>query len=155
MRKRSESLDQTKELAANFLKDLLFQEEQKGRKKGAKVIGLSGDLGSAKTSFVKAIATTLGITETVKSPTFIIEKIYKIPPSVLSGPFQHLIHIDAYRLESPDELTHLGFKEILEDSKNLIFIEWPERVHTILPDGYQLISFRFVDETTRDMEFKK
>lgn len=112
----------------------------------ATVVALKGDLGVGKTTFVKAVAGILGIRHTVTSPTFVIEKTYKISEI---GSFTHLIHIDAYRLENGTELLSLGFKEVLEDPRNLVFIEWPERVAEVLPRTAKTIRFRAIKETTR------
>ena len=66
--------------------------------------------------------------------------------------FEHLIHIDAYRLGSGDELLHLGWEEIAKNPKNIIFIEWPERVSEILPEDIKKIYFTFVDASSRKIE---
>ncbi len=118
--------------------------------KKAKILALSGNLGAGKTTLTQALAKHLGIKETVNSPTFVIMKIYKI-----SGKqFSHLIHIDAYRLGGGDELIHLGWNEISSDPKNLIVLEWPEKVLEILPKDTEWIKFEFVDEETREVEAK-
>jgi tRNA threonylcarbamoyladenosine biosynthesis protein TsaE len=145
---------------------------------GATVILLSGDLGAGKTTFTKAVAHELGIEEEVTSPTFVIEKRYEIP--LLSSRrrgsmseddntevqddntetiddnnscFKNFYHIDAYRLESGKEIEDLGLREILADTANLIFIEWPEKVasaHTHFHNPIT-ISFKVIDETTREI----
>ena len=76
------------------------------------------------------MAKALGVTETVTSPTFVIEKIYPLT----GQKFQQLIHIDAYRLKEAHELEVLGWKELLADSGNLILLEWPERVAELIPE---------------------
>jgi tRNA threonylcarbamoyladenosine biosynthesis protein TsaE len=99
---------------------------------GATLVTLSGELGAGKTSFTQAVARTLGIEEVVTSPTFVLEKIYS-----LGGPtakFKRLIHVDAYRLESGKDLAALGFDELMNDSGNLILLEWPEKVADALPE---------------------
>jgi tRNA threonylcarbamoyladenosine biosynthesis protein TsaE len=142
MNHRITSLGDTTALAEQFIKSLTPQ-------RTATIVGLHGDLGSGKTTFTQAVAKVLGITETVTSPTFVIEKLY----SLSHADFKKLIHIDAYRLESGKELLHLGWQEIADDPKNLIFIEWPERVADILPKDMKKIEFTFVDETTREITF--
>lgn len=137
------SLKETHKLAGTFLEKLKVQYE-------ATVIGLSGDLGSGKTTFVQAIAKEFGIIEHVTSPTFVIMKKYGIKHSH----FNTLVHIDAYRLESGAELAALAFNEIVGNSKNIIFIEWPERVKEVLPKNMIKIKFVFVDETARDITYK-
>lgn len=111
----------------------------------AAVVGLYGDLGAGKTTFVQAVARSLGVSERITSPTFLIVKRYKL--KVKS--FRFLIHIDAYRLKSGDELRKLGFEELLRDSGNLIFVEWADRVVDILPKKQTKLFFEFVDENTR------
>ena len=128
------------------------QEFVQNLKSGEKacVVGLSGDLGSGKTTFTQMAAKELGVIETVTSPTFVIEKIYPLD-KLGAGKFKKLIHIDAYRLESGKELLSLGWQEIISDPKNLILIEWPERVADILPKDMKKLSFKFVDEERREV----
>ncbi len=120
------------------------------KKRGAFVVGLQGDLGAGKTTFTKSAAKVFGVQGVVTSPTFVIEKIYKLPTG---GEFSRLIHIDAYRLDSGSELTALGWDDIVNDSENIILIEWPERVADILPKDIQMIHFNFIDENTREVEY--
>jgi tRNA threonylcarbamoyladenosine biosynthesis protein TsaE len=138
----SKSLEQTGQLAGHFLESL-------NRGAAASVVGLYGDLGSGKTAFVQAVARALGVKEKVTSPTFVIMKVYN-----LTGKrYDKLIHIDGYRLKSGMELLKLGFGQRLKDSRSLIFVEWPENVAGALPDEIRKISFKFVDETSREIEF--
>ncbi len=110
--------------------------------KTATLITLSGELGAGKTTFVQAMARTLGVEETVTSPTFVLEKIYKLE----GRQFSHLVHIDAYRLKGAHELEALGWKELLADSGNLIVLEWPERVAEVIPHDATRITFDIVDD---------
>jgi tRNA threonylcarbamoyladenosine biosynthesis protein TsaE len=119
----------------------------------ATVVGLKGDLGSGKTTFVKHVATLLGVEGVVTSPTFVIEKIYKLPSRIPKQTFNHLIHIDAYRLSNKAELEVLGWDEIFKNTYNLIFIEWPEQVKGLVPDNAPIIKFSFVDDKTRKIDF--
>jgi len=113
----------------------------------ATLVGLSGELGSGKTTFVKGVAQGLGVTLTVTSPTFVIEKVYKLEKQS----FKYLVHVDAYRLESGDELIALGFNDLKSDPGNLIIIEWPERVRGILPLELKMLHFVFLDNSTRSI----
>ncbi|MEK7652779.1 MAG: tRNA (adenosine(37)-N6)-threonylcarbamoyltransferase complex ATPase subunit type 1 TsaE [Patescibacteria group bacterium] len=141
----SKNLKETKNIAKNFLQKL------KSDTKKAVVVGLHGDLGSGKTTFVQFVAEMLGTKENITSPTFVIEKIYKIEN--YNWP-KRLIHIDAYRLKCGEELRILGFEEILNDQENLILIEWPENVYDILPKNILKIEFEFIDENTRKINSK-
>ena len=115
---------------------------------GATVVCLYGDLGSGKTTFVKAAAKTLGVKDIVTSPTFVIEKIYDID----NKNFNKLFHIDAYRLESGEELLALGWNEVVANKENIIFIEWPKYVTDVLPPSRYNLTFKFVDENIRTID---
>ena len=141
----SKSLKETQKLAKEFVGNI------KASDKGlAFVVAMHGDLGSGKTTFVKAVAKAFGIENTVTSPTLVIEKIYKLE----NQEFDNLIHIDAYRLKSGEELKTIGWEEVSKNPKNIIFIEWPNNVEDILPESKQEIIFKFVDENTREIEVK-
>lgn len=117
---------------------------------GAMILALYGDLGSGKTTFTKSFIASFGVEQTVTSPTFVIEKIYKIPNG---KNFEYIIHIDAYRLNSGEELKDLGWDEILNNPKNIILIEWPEKIADILPENTRKIEFEFVDENRREVNY--
>jgi len=97
------------------------------------------------------LAEILGIKETVTSPTFVIMKSYSLKPKTLNLKPNTLIHIDAYRLESGRELLNLGLEETLKDSKNLVLIEWPERVQDVLPKDLIKINFKFIGKNEREI----
>ena len=107
------------------------------RGKAATIITLSGGLGAGKTTFTQGVARALGVTETVASPTFVIEKIYELKNQL----FQRLIHIDTYRLKSQAELVTIGWEEIIADPDNLILLEWPEAVPGAIPESATAIRF--------------
>ena len=145
----SKSLVETAEFARNFLKQLA-----KGARSGAMVVALYGDLGSGKTTFTQFLAKELGVENYVTSPTFVIEKKYVIPAQAGIQGFKTLIHIDCYRLTAPDEMLHLGWSEIAADPNNLIVVEWPERIASILPNDCVKIEFKFVGENEREILVK-
>ena len=111
----------------------------------ATVIGLSGDLGSGKTAFTKALAGVYGIHEEVLSPTFIIAKFYPLK----GQKWNEFIHIDAYRIEDESELSPLRFGEMIHNPQKLIIIEWPEKLGKQYPAFACTLKFKFVDETSR------
>jgi tRNA threonylcarbamoyladenosine biosynthesis protein TsaE len=127
----------------NFTGDFIKNIEP--HKDRAFVVGLSGDLGSGKTTFVQKIASFYEVKEKVTSPTFVLEKIYHLH----AQKFEQLIHIDAYRIEESQELKTLDWYEIIKDSQNIIFIEWPERVKDTLSEVDVLITFKYIDEKKR------
>ncbi len=122
--------------------------------KNARVVGLSGDLGAGKTTLTQNIGLELGIEKSIISPTFVIMKIYEIGEnSIYYAYFKKLIHIDAYRLESGDELLKIGWSEIVKDKDNLIILEWPEKVEDCLSNDILKIKLEHIDENTRVIEF--
>lgn len=140
----SGSLEQTRYIARAFIENL------EAAKEGATVIALSGELGSGKTTFVQALAKTLGVTLYVTSPTFVLIKRYDIDHLH----FDTLFHIDAYRLSNGDELLALGWHDLITNPKNLVVLEWPEHVANILPQKRQSVSFRGINEHTKEITFK-
>lgn len=134
---RTESLEQTQDLAAAFAEKISKDRKNKNR---ALVLLLSGDLGSGKTSFVQGALRYFGIRRAT-SPTFILMKHYRIPR--MKNNIKDIYHIDAYRLQSFTDLKALGFGKILESGESLIFIEWPERLRTKALKGFPKIKFSF------------
>ncbi len=132
--------------AGAFVKKLRLNNQR------AAVIGLQGNLGSGKTTFVQCVAKILEIEQYITSPTFVIQKKYKVNKPGIN--FVNLIHIDAYRLNSGEELARLGWREIAANPKNIIFIEWPKRVEEILPSDAIKLHFEFIDEQTRKISYK-
>lgn len=112
---------------ADFVSDFIARLSP--RSDAATVIALSGELGAGKTTFTQAAAKALGVGETVHSPTFVIEKIYALN----NQKWERLVHIDAYRLKSVQELSTLGWDEIIVNAANLVIIEWPEHVSEAIP----------------------
>jgi tRNA threonylcarbamoyladenosine biosynthesis protein TsaE len=103
----------------------------------ATLVALRGDLGAGKTTFVQAFARALGVEENVQSPTYVLMKKYTLPHSL----FKTLIHIDAYRLEKPEEFTALRPQEFLGNPENLVVVEWPERLGGALPKPNLTLAF--------------
>ncbi|HUY05587.1 MAG TPA: tRNA (adenosine(37)-N6)-threonylcarbamoyltransferase complex ATPase subunit type 1 TsaE [Candidatus Paceibacterota bacterium] len=119
--------------------------------RGATLVALSGELGAGKTAFTKAVAAALGVGETVTSPTFVLEKIYLLGGEAL--PFAKLVHIDAYRLESGEDLASLGFDELMRDRGNLVVLEWPEKVSDELPPPAVRISIVAQPDGSRTISY--
>jgi tRNA threonylcarbamoyladenosine biosynthesis protein TsaE len=131
MKKRvSHSLEETKQIAHDWLIEVTHKYSDLDE---ALVVGLSGHLGAGKTAFVKAIANLLGIKQDITSPTFVIMKMYDLDAgpnshAQVTVPWNRLVHIDAYRLEKPEEMDALRFEDIVADKNNLVMVEWPENV---------------------------
>jgi tRNA threonylcarbamoyladenosine biosynthesis protein TsaE len=112
------------------------------KKKNALVVGLEGDLGAGKTTFIKAFAKGMGIKRRLTSPTFVLLKKYK-----------NLYHIDCYRIKNSQDILALDFKEIISTPKNIVLIEWAEKIKKILPKDKIWIKFEIVSDKKRIIKF--
>ncbi|HEX4023947.1 MAG TPA: tRNA (adenosine(37)-N6)-threonylcarbamoyltransferase complex ATPase subunit type 1 TsaE [Steroidobacteraceae bacterium] len=92
---------------------------------GPRCLFLSGELGTGKTTLAAALLRVLGVCEVVNSPSYALVEVYPFPRGVA-------VHVDLYRLGSPDELEQLGLRDYLR-ADTLLVIEWPERVQAALP----------------------
>ena len=121
---------------------------------GALVLALTGDLGSGKTTFAQAFAEALGVKEKIKSPTFIIFRKSKIIP-LLAGQkskFEYFYHFDVYRIHSEKEILNLGWEEIISNPKNIVLVEWADKIEKILPKNSVKINFKHLKGDKREME---
>jgi tRNA threonylcarbamoyladenosine biosynthesis protein TsaE len=118
--------------------------------KTPKILALEGDLGGGKTTFLKGFAKGLGIKEKILSPTFILFRKFQIPNSK----FQNFYHIDCYRIEKEKEILNLGFREIIKDPKNIVAIEWAEKIKKILPKKILKIKFKILGKKEREILIK-
>lgn len=106
----------------------------------ALILALEGELGSGKTTFVRGFARGLHIRSRVTSPTFILARRYRIPAKQ-KPPIQYLWHLDLYRLRGPRELSTIHFQELVTDPKNIIVMEWADRVRKAIPRNATWITF--------------
>lgn len=83
------------------------------------VVSLEGELGAGKTTLAQAICRGFGVTEDVTSPTFALVHRYD------SGRAP-VYHVDLYRLRGPEELTNIGWDDLMTEP-GLVLIEWPDR----------------------------
>lgn len=135
-----DSLSAMEKFSSQIAKQVLRLNTQR-----AVVLALQGELGAGKTTFVQGLAQELGIKERITSPTFVVMKKFSIfnasaSLSTLSQSkgFQfsnkrYLYHIDCYRLQGPEDLLVLGFQEIIADPRNIVAIEWADKIKPILP----------------------
>lgn len=136
--------NQTKKLGENLAKKIL----KNGPARKAAVLGLFGNLGSGKTTFLQGFGKGLGIKEKILSPTFIIFRKIKIPNQ---KNFSYFYHFDCYRIKKQKEILELNFKKIISDPKNIVAVEWPEKISGILPESLIRLKFRFVDKNSREV----
>lgn len=142
------SVQETQEIAMKFATHILQQKPGNH----AVVLGLEGDLGAGKTTFLQGFAKGLGIEEKILSPTFVIMKKFEIPNSS----FRFFYHFDCYRLNTSEpasakgsgaakEILELGFEEIISNPENIVAIEWPEKISEILPKNIISIKFEHLE----------
>lgn len=89
------------------------------------LVTLTGELGAGKSHLVRAFLKKLGVSGTIPSPSYSLCETYVISNKL------HVSHMDLYRLEDPEELDLMGFRDMI-DGRGLL-IEWPERAGTNLP----------------------
>jgi len=139
----SHSPVQTQKIAQILVKTLLDQKSSPPH-----IFALQGNLGAGKTTFIQGVGKSLKIKGRILSPTFLIIKSF----SLRKNPhFKNFYHIDCYRLEKAEEILTLDFKKIIQDPKNLVFIEWPERIKKLLPKNTLWINFKVVDKNKREI----
>ena len=145
----SVSKNQTSKLAKELAVTLRQAQGKKIFNK-AIVIGLSGELGSGKTTFCQSFAKALGVKEKVHSPTFVIMKKY----SVARNQYPVLFHFDAYRIKKPKDIVVLGWKKIISEPKNIILVEWAENIKKVFPKKHFWIKLAHLGKNKRGIDIK-
>jgi tRNA threonylcarbamoyladenosine biosynthesis protein TsaE len=116
-----------------------------GLLKRGDLLVLSGDLGAGKTTLVQGLVQGWGSLDTVSSPTFVLDNVYRRPDG------QTINHLDAYRIESAYEAEELDLDLMLE--KGALVVEWGERIQAALPIDRLWIQMRWVADEQRGMVF--
>lgn len=113
----------------------------------SKVLCFNGDMGSGKTTFIKALVAALGSNDVVSSPTFSIVNEYLTPTDTI-------FHFDLYRIKNLEEALQFGIEDYL-NSDAYIFIEWPEVISSLLPEQYLFLDFKTLNSDTRSLKLTK
>jgi tRNA threonylcarbamoyladenosine biosynthesis protein TsaE len=130
------SLNELDQVASAIIKD----------SDSCKIIVLHGEMGAGKTTLVKAMAEQLGVSSGMSSPTFSIVNEYETADG------QKVYHFDFYRLKNETEAYDIGVDEYF-DSGNYCFIEWPEKIPTILPQERVDVYIKTLSDTERTISF--
>ncbi|MDR0186217.1 tRNA (adenosine(37)-N6)-threonylcarbamoyltransferase complex ATPase subunit type 1 TsaE [Prevotella brunnea] len=112
------SLDTIQEAAKTFIENI-------GKNK---VFAFYGKMGAGKTTFIKAVCETLGVTDVITSPTFAIVNEYT------DGEDNPIYHFDFYRIKKLEEVYDMGYEDYFY-SGNLCLLEWPELIEELLPEN--------------------
>ncbi|MDP4290776.1 MAG: tRNA (adenosine(37)-N6)-threonylcarbamoyltransferase complex ATPase subunit type 1 TsaE [Bacteroidota bacterium] len=107
---------------------------------GHRVFALYGSMGAGKTTFIKALCRKLHVKDVVNSPTFAIVNEY------LDTKGESVYHFDFYRLKKESEAIEIGYEEYVY-SGCYCFMEWPEKIENLLPEGYVRIDLVVDNET--------
>lgn len=97
-------------------------------------VWLQGELGSGKTTIVRAALRALGVAGTLRSPTYTLVELYSISRL-------HLYHLDLYRVEFPEEVLDAGLDETLR-GEGICLVEWPEKAAGLLPPADLVLRLR-------------
>jgi tRNA threonylcarbamoyladenosine biosynthesis protein TsaE len=130
-----ESIDKIEEVAREFI-------EIMGNRK---VYAFNGKMGAGKTTFIKAICESMGVQETINSPTFSIVNEYEAKNGDI------IYHFDCYRINKIQEALDFGAEEYL-NSGNICFLEWAENIAPLLPDSITNVNIEEITNGTRKIE---
>jgi tRNA threonylcarbamoyladenosine biosynthesis protein TsaE len=128
------SLDQLKEVAQKIIAE-----------NPNKVILFHGEMGVGKTTLIKQLCKTLGVTDTTSSPTFSLVNEYQTNVN------QMIYHFDFYRLNKEEEALDMGIDDYLY-SGNWCFIEWAEKIPNLIPEAHSVITIELLSDGKRSLE---
>lgn len=114
---------------------------------------LYGKMGAGKTTFIKAICKELGVEDNAVSPSFSIVNEYRTrnpKPAPSAQRPATIYHFDFYRIKNISEVYDMGYEDYFY-SNSYCFIEWPEKIETLLPPNYVEVKIE-QDNVTKDSE---
>jgi len=126
------SLDQIHQTARQFIQAM----------DGKTIFAFYGSMGAGKTSFIKAICEELGVTDIITSPTFAIVNEYALPDG------DSVYHFDFYRINKTEEAFDLGYEEYFYSGR-YCFIEWPEKIESLLPEDCTMVRIEEMEDGKR------
>ncbi len=112
---------------------------------GARIFAFYGEMGSGKTTFIKALCRILGVEQTVTSPTFALVNEYRGGNGNIS-----FYHFDFYRIENLEEVLDMGYEEYFFGN-DICLIEWPEKIDGLLPPDSVRLGLEVLDDGRRKL----
>lgn len=112
----------------------------------SKVLLFNAEMGTGKTTLIKALVKALGCSDDVSSPTFSLVNEYL-------GEHSKLYHFDLYRIEDTNELYDFGIETYFEENA-YVFVEWPQLLEPILDVDYQVVEISLDENLNRVLELK-
>ena len=128
------SLDEIQEVAQKIM---AFQPH--------KVLLFEGDMGMGKTTLINTLCKTMGVESATSSPTFSIVNEYQTYDN------QTIYHFDFYRLKHETEALDFGVEDYLY-SGNWCFIEWAEKIPSLIPIEHSIVKFSLLPDGRRELE---
>jgi tRNA threonylcarbamoyladenosine biosynthesis protein TsaE len=110
------------------------------------VFAFYGHMGAGKTTFIKAICEELGVDDVVTSPTFAIVNEYTAADGI------PIYHFDFYRIKKLEEVYDMGYEDYFY-GEGLCFIEWPEMMEELLPEGATKVQITENPDGTRTVSW--
>lgn len=109
-----------------------------------KVFAFDAPMGSGKTTFILSVLSAMGVEDAEGSPTYSLVNVYDSPM------YGKVYHFDVYRLKTEEEAYDIGIEEMLY-SDGICFIEWPDKIQSLLPDNTIWSYIRRNDDDTRTL----
>ena len=110
----------------------------------SKVILFHGEMGVGKTTLIKQLCKSLGVSSATSSPTFSLVNEYETIDN------QVVYHFDFYRLKNETEALDMGADDYFY-SGNWCFIEWAEKIPNLIPDEHAVITIELVENGKRHL----
>lgn len=109
-----------------------------------KVILFEAEMGTGKTTLIKALCKALKVEDTISSPTFSLVNEYETKTGEI------IYHFDFYRLKSEEEALDFGVEDYLY-SGNFCFLEWSEKIPNLIPDKHSVIKIKVLENGNREL----
>ncbi|MBR7157573.1 MAG: tRNA (adenosine(37)-N6)-threonylcarbamoyltransferase complex ATPase subunit type 1 TsaE [Bacteroidales bacterium] len=131
-----EKIDKGAEEFINFISNSDLQ---------SNIFAFYGNMGAGKTTFITALCRVLGVEDSVNSPTFTIVNEYRAKRGF------PIYHFDFYRINKVSEAYEIGIDEYF-GGDGLCFIEWPQKIDSILPEEIINVTINVLPDGSRQIE---